>query len=306
MKRKNIFFKNSKHAFRISLIIFIFTVLVLSVFLFLRYRKKHSSLPSPNEIADMWNEQRYADVYDASAQILAKEPLNAEILAIHGFSSYYLFSEETDKSLGYTYLSDCIASLRKALIYVPEKEKQRISYILGKAYYHKGYFYSNLALKYLDIAYEGDEKFDDLPEFRGMSASLLKLPQKAISAFTEALEDNPSDLVLFALAQNYLAINDTSNAKMYLSETIKKTEDILLEIDARYLLGTIFIDEGDIKKAEQEYLAILDKNANSANAYYGLGLIYEIKGDLVKARAKWRKALKIDPLHADTRMKLKL
>ena len=38
---------------------------------------------------------------------------------------------------------------------------------------------------------------------------------------------------------------------------------------------------------------------NSADAHYGLGIIYEKKGDLVKARAEWRKTLKIDSNYED-------
>ena len=44
----------------------------------------------------------------------------------------------------------------------------------------------------------------------------------------------------------------------------------------------------------------------SADAHYGLGVVYELQGDMIKARAEWRKALKFDPLHIKTRAKLNL
>ncbi len=206
----------------------------------------------------------------------------------------------------YEFLDEAILCLRQASYRVKSSEKAKISYVLGKAYYQKGYYYADLAVKYLDYTLDSGLVFEDLAEFRGMSASLLGEPEKAIDAFTQALADKPSDLLLFALAQNYMKIYDENNAKLYLFETINKTKDVLLELKCRYLLGSIFLDEGEIKAAEDEFNLILEKDRTSADAYYGLGVVAELRGDLIKARAEWRKALKLDPLHEKTRIKLDL
>ena len=56
-------------------------------------------------------------------------------------------------------------------------------------------------------------------------------------------------------------------------------------------------NEGNYDDAEAEYNYILQKDENNADAHYGLGLIYESKGDSIKARAEWRKCLKIQFNH---------
>ena len=49
---------------------------------------------------------------------------------------------------------------------------------------------------------------------------------------------------------------------------------------------------------------MLEKDENSADAHYGIGLIYEKQENLVAARAEWRKARKIQPNHAGALKKL--
>ncbi len=277
-----------------------------AVFLGIKYTKNYKGLPGMKTVYADWNEKNYISVYDKTEQILKKRPYDGEVLALRGFAAYYIFVEKTDFSTSYEYLDEAILCLRQALYRVKKSEKPKISYVLGKAYYQKGYYYSDLAVKYLDYTANAGLEFEDLAEFRGMSASLLGEPDKAISAFSEALAYNPSDLLLFALAKNYMKICDEQNSKLYLFETINKTNDALLELKCRYLLGSILLDEGKISEAEKEFKLILDKDRTSADAYYGLGVVAEIRGDLIKARAEWRKALKLDPLHEKTRIKLDL
>ena len=57
-------------------------------------------------------------------------------------------------------------------------------------------------------------------------------------------------------------------------------------------------------EAKNEFEEILKLNKNSADAYYGLGLIYEKQGDMVKARSEWRKALKIQVNHSGALAKM--
>nr|WP_245608882.1 tetratricopeptide repeat protein [Treponema putidum] len=258
------------------------------------------------EIYADWSEKNYENVYQKTEVILKKRAYDGEALALRGFASYYIFAEQTDFSLSYSYLNDSILNLRQALYRVSKSQQAKIAYVLGKAYYQKGYYYADLALKYLDMAYNSGEKFKDLSEFRGMAASVLGEPERAIDAFSEALSDNPSDLLFFALAENYIKVSDQQNAKLYLFETIDKTKDTLLELKCRYLLGSLLLDEGKIEDALQEFNTILEKDMTSADAHYGLGVIYELQGDMIKARAEWRRALKFDPLHVKTRAKLNL
>ncbi len=289
---------------------FVICIIVISalilIFGTLYIRRTKSFLPSVSSLYEQWNLNNYLSVYEKSGLILNKRPLDGSVLALHGFASYYLFSEQNDSTAAQTYLVSAINSLRNGWYRVSDSEKPQIAYILGKAYYQRGYYYADLSKKYLDYAYQSGMHFNDLPEFRGLAASLLGDYTTSIEAFTEALAVNPSDLLLFTLSQNYLQINNTEKAKQYLYETIRTTKDDMLELKCRYLLGNVFLQEKNNADALNEFNTILEKDPNFADAHYGLGVIYENQGDLIKARAEWRKAIRINPVHPGARLKLNL
>ena len=70
------------------------------------------------------------------------------------------------------------------------------------------------------------------------------------------------------------------------------------------LLGQIYLDEDNFDEAEQEYRAMLEINPNYADAVYGIGVVYEKRGELVKARSEWRKVLKLDVNHQGALLRL--
>ena len=269
--------------------------------------KKHKNTPSIKEISEDWKSLSYNSVYLKSEIILKDDPFNAEALAFRGFSSYYIYISEPEEAGNIaTYLENTIISLRQAMYFIKEKDMGKLSYILGKAYYQKGEYYADLALKYLSIAEESNLDFVDLHEFKGMAYLLLGEEEAAISSFTLALKETPSPLLLYILGETYMKISDFQNAKQYFFETISKTKDELLQLKCRYYIGSILFDEGEFEKAKDEFTAILEKDDSSSDAHYGLGLVLEQQGQLVKARSEWRKALKINPSHEKTREKLKM
>lgn len=277
-----------------------------AVFFINEYRIRYFRIPSLNTVYSDWENKDYTAVYTKTAQILERRPMDGTALALHGFAAYYLFAEQTEASAGADYLTDAVVHLRRALYLTREKDIPKIAYILGKVYYQQGYYYADLAVKYLDDAYTGGIEASDLAEFRGMAASLLGDTDKAIEAFTQALAVNPSDLVLYAVAENYKKKGDVQNAILYLFETIKKTNDAVLEVRCRNQLGLLFLAENKTAEALEQFNLVLEKDVNSADAHYGIGLVYEKQGDIIKARYEWRQAIRLNPIHAETRAKLNI
>ena len=70
------------------------------------------------------------------------------------------------------------------------------------------------------------------------------------------------------------------------------------------LLGSIYIAEEKYEDAAKEFAGVLEKNANSADVHYKLGVLYEKQGDMVKARSEWRTALRIQVNHRGALEKL--
>ena len=73
--------------------------------------------------------------------------------------------------------------------------------------------------------------------------------------------------------------------------SLKDLEGVADGVDS--IQGYINIDEN-----------VLEKYPNSADAHYGIGVIYEKQGNLVKARAEWRQTLKIQVNHQGALQKL--
>jgi len=307
-RRKNKAQYSSKVSIIKYTILFLCIALIVAgaVFFIGVYRSRYFRVPSLNTIYTDWEHKDYASVYAKTARILEKRPMDGTALALHGFSAYYLFAEQTDVSIGAEYLTAAIVHLRRALYLTKDKDIPKIAYVLGKAYYQQGYYYADLAVKYLNEAYTDGIEASDLAEFRGMAASLLGDTDKAIEAFTEALAINPSDLVLYAVAENYKKRGDVQNAKLYLFETIKKTNDAVLEVRCKNQLGLLYLDENKTAEALEQFKLVLEKDVNSADAHYGMGLVYEKQGDMIKARYEWRQAIRLNPIHAQTRAKLNI
>ena len=298
-------FQKKNLTFKIVIFALSLALCSLGMFAFL-YHQKYKNIPSIKEITRDWESSSYNSVYLKSEMILKDDPFNPEALAFRGFSSYYIYVSEPEEANNIAYLENTVISLRQAMYFLKENDMGKLSYILGKAYYQKGEYYADLAIKYLSIAETSGINFTDLHEFKGMAYLLLGENEQAISSFTLALKETPSPLLLYILGETYLKIEDFQNAKQYFFETISKTKDELLQLKCRYHLGSILFDEGDFERAKDEFMLIIEKDDTSSDAHYGLGLIFEQHGQLVKARSEWRKALKLNPSHEKTREKLKV
>ncbi len=264
--------------------------------------KIHNS-PSITMLADKWKEYDYQAVYDISSILLEKKSFNNTILVYRGYAAFYLAVSATESQQAQFYIEESIHCLRLALAGAKKKTLGQIQYMLGKAYFYKDsissyHYFADLAVEYLTKAQQSGYKADDIPEYLGLSYAQLNMTMESIAAFSEALLYRESDALLLSIAEQYSKAEQNSAAKQYLFQIIQRSNDDSLVIKSRILLGNILIKEGDYAGAQKEFEAILAKNENSADARYGMGLIYENQGDLVKARAEWRKTLRIQVNHS--------
>ena len=99
-------------------------------------------------------------------------------------------------------------------------------------------------------------------------------------------------------------MKDSEKAEQYFLETIRITNDELLQLKSRNALGLLYLNALRIDDAHREFALILEKEPNSADAHYGLGVIYEKQNDIIKARSEWRKALRIQVNHQEALKKM--
>jgi len=256
----------------------------------------------PGRLSDLFRAERYEDVIAASDAVLAGDPLNAVALSYKGFASFYTSISQDASEERMPYLDQAIVSLRRARI-AGTPFPGEVDYVLGKAYFNKGKYYYDLAITSMQSSVARGYVQKDSYEYIGQAYSQLGDYAKAIDAFLQAMKDDDGDLLLLTIGQTYYQMKRTSDAVDYLLRTLNKTEDKDIEERARTLLGGIYLDTGELFKAEEQFLAIAKLDARSADAHYELGEVYAKMNDPVRARAEWRNALIIDPSHYGARLR---
>ena len=297
-------FKKKSHFLK-KLLICIFVAVTVSVGVFFAYRTIDSKINNGNSIINLkskWKVYDYQQVYDISSAILYKSPFNITARTYNGYSAFFLAVSSSDVVQSLSYLDEAINSLRIALQGAKFGAVSQIEYMLGKAYFYKDfhssyYYYADLVIYYLLKAKKDGYKADDIPELLGLSYASLGMTMESISAFTEALLVRESDILLLSIAEQYHAVGQDNAAEQYLFRISQNCKDEQIILKSHLLMGNIALQRENFEDAEKEFNFILEKNENSADALYGLGVIYESQGDMVKARSEWRKALRIQNNH---------
>lgn len=303
VRRKNRFLRR----LLVCLIVLIVSTLVTLPILY--FQAKKASSVSMSQITSSWKDGNYQATFDLTDALLNESPYHAMALTYHGYSGFYLAVSQTDTVKAQTLLDEAINSLRVATLKTRSKTRTQVYYMLGKAYFYKNTlssynYYSDLAIKYLALAKQERYEADDIPELLGLSYAALDMTEESIASFTEALIVRESDVLLLSIAEQYYNNKQFAAAKAYLHRVSTTTADDSIRLRSKSLLGKIYIDESNYEEAEKEYRSILEIDPNYADAFYGIGVIYESKGELVRARSEWRKTLRLDVNHQGAKIKL--
>lgn len=308
--QQNVYRRKSRFLRRLVVCIIVLVVsalITIPIISFINIRKEASV--SMNQVSSLWQEGNYQEVYDLTKGLLAEKPFHAMALAFNGYSGFYLAVSETDTTMAQSYLDTAINALRLAALNTRGNARAQVHYMLGKSYFYKNtlsdyHYYSDLAVKYLALAKNENYKADDIPELLGLSYATLGMTEQSIAAFTEALLVRESDILLLSIAEQYYKNSQLSAAKAYLHRISTSTGDDTVRLKSKSLLGQIYLDEENYDEAEKEYRSMLEINPNYADAVFGIGVIYEKRGELVKARSEWRKVLKLDVNHQGALLRL--
>jgi tetratricopeptide (TPR) repeat protein len=310
-----------RRPFRIIAAVIVGAALAAGAIMFFNDRQKNVR-NERQEVKAMWEAADYQNVYNACVTKLEDTPLDTYYLVLSGFSAYQIAMSQINSGDTDLYLDNAIWSLRKALLTPQGRDDQAVFYVLGKAYFHKGEFWADMAVRYLEAASGGNSP--DIPEYLGLSYASLKEYRKSVIAFSSLLSDNNSgegrsvrengesaisDTLLNAIAKSYVELGEYETANSYLLRTLEISKDSNTVVSARLLLGDILIKQGKSADAEKQYLAIIDECGENAAARYRLGELYALRGDqtgVAMARAEWRKAIRIDPAFVPARERLNL
>ncbi|MCL2791454.1 MAG: tetratricopeptide repeat protein [Spirochaetaceae bacterium] len=319
IREKRVFLSENKYKFtsewrrkqkkrKITVFFLIIILVGVSIYFFNKNKDFFSGItnnPSQNQIImDLWENQRYLELINFSDSLLELNPADAHVLMFRGFASFYEGNSRINREDKLHFIDESIFSLRKALVFNSERMRPQIHYVLGRAYYHKGKYYADLSVRYLEKSIAEGFTGKDTYEYLALAYAELGKKEQSVRFFELAAENNPSDILFSLLAQMYFDLGSFNLAENYLIESNNKTTNPQLEERNLFILGLIFEGRNDMRRAEESYRRIVQINPGSADAFYRLGLLYEIAGDRVRARAEWRNALRHDPQHYGARLKL--
>ena len=290
----------------IAAVFFVLLGILLAFYIISENQKNNISI---RNIKRAWNDNYdYQTVYDISKKFIQDKPFNNTALIYNSYASFFLSQSQLENQKSQEFLDECITNLRIAIYNSKKSIQPQIYYMLGKAYFYKNtlssHYYSDLAVKYLLLAKENGYEADDIPEYLGLSYATLGMTMESISSFTEALLIRESDTLLLSIAEQYYKTKEYNVSKQYLYRVINNSKNDNIIIKARNLMASILIDEEKYDEALQEFNNVLQKTANSADAHYGIGVIYEKQGNIVKARAEWRSALRAQANHPGALQKM--
>lgn len=262
--------------------------------------------PAPKKLVlEAWSSGDRALALDLARNSAAAAPLDQFYLTYRGIAAYYLATETAEGEERTALLDEAVVSLRKAMASgrgTPARAETE--YVLGKAYYAKGEPWFDLAARFLEASIEHGYRGSDGEEYLAALYAGMEDHRKAVPHFEKALAAGRGEYLLLAAAKSYLALGDSAKAKALLDEAAGVGKDAVALRQAKLLLGDIAHMAGDLAMAERQYQSVLDTDPGYAEAWYRIGLIYAQGNDPVKARAAWRKAATLDPMHVAARQKL--
>ena len=214
--------RKSKILATVCVFIVVIILITLLFYVFVRvFSGSKNDVPTTNKLYSLWREGNYQDVYDSSTIILEHNPMNVTANIFHGYSSFFLAISQTDISISQNLLDEAINNLRISQYYADEDSLPQIYYMLGKAYFQKNtissyHYYSDLAVKFLEMSRNLGYVSMDIPEYLGLCYADLEMTDKSLASFTEALLKRESDVLLLAIAQQYYKNFQNDIAKQYL------------------------------------------------------------------------------------------
>lgn len=282
-------------------------IIISSVFAIKNYNKNRITVKT---ITQYWNEYDYSSLYEAGKTFLQQDPYNNTVLTYYGYACFFLAVSQNDNFTANEYLDESINKIRLALYEANDNLKPQLEYMLGKAYFYKNtisnYYYADLAVKYLNLAKLHNYEAEDINQRLGLSYAALGQTMDSIAAFSEALIVRESDTLLLSIAEQYYKANQYNVSEQYLNRIITNSSDDDIILKSKILLAQLHTDQQLYDQAIKEYEDILADHSDAADAYYGLGVIYEKQNNMVKARAEWRKAVRLQPNHAGAKKKLSI
>jgi len=266
--------------------------------------EKASSLTAET-ILSAWATRDYDFIYRETAVALSARPVDPFLLTFNGFSSFYIGTRTNDGELRIIMMREAVTSLRKALLIGIENLTPQIHYVIGKASFYRGREFYDDCIRYLEAAFKLGYQSSDIWEYLALAHRDLDQLSASLDAFSRAIAANPQSMpLLLAAAKVSQQAGDRNQAELFANKVWVSSQDQFLHEQAGFVLANLLIEQQKYQETLEIINTIKKINPESADAWYFEGLVYQKLNDLIRARAAWRRAVAIDPMHIESRNKL--
>jgi len=259
-------------------------------------------------LVSAWSQGDYAQVIETAEETLTAHPLDGQALTYGGFAHFYRGVDLVDADEREADISRAIVLLRKASHLSRAPLPAQRDYVLGKAYYHSGPLYADLAVQHLEQSIAQGYEASDSLQYLGLAYAPRGQYEASAERFVEAVQQTEDwqagESLRINAAESLIALEDYDQAKGYLEEVIDRTTDPYIALIARNLLTSALILNDELEAAEDLVTETIEDYPLSADAYYYLGIVYDLTDREVEARAMWRQARDIDPDHIGAQQRL--
>lgn len=247
------------------------------------------------DLNKLWDEKKYTQIVTICENVLKENFLDLNYLYFHGISNFYLGISQISLEMKIPLINQSIVSLRKAFILSEGKLKGDISYILGKAYYYKGKNYSDLTIKFLDIALEEGYLGKDIYEFKGLAYYELGQFNKSIDEFELLPKERHSPEIIYIISRAYKFSGNYLKQEEYLLNILSNSSQKDVNIKSRVDLSELYYNKGRYEEAIEQASEVLTLRADEFDAQYILAKSLFLTEKKVEANKIFRKLLKIKP-----------
>jgi len=249
------------------------------------------------DIALIWEARDFDRIIELTEGQLEEKPLDTIALIYCGFSYFYKGVSQVSNERSIPLLNRSIFLLRKVIVQKEVPMESRIHYILGKAYLHKNYYYSDLAVYHLNKSIEGGYINDDSYEYLGQAYSLLRDFDNSIKFYLQALEINATDMLYLKISEDYIKNRMYDESEKYLRLMIDTTRDEVLKKKGLFQLANLYYDMKNYSVAEIVLQELISLEKGNENYHFLLGEVYFFLNDIPNARSEWHKTARINPKH---------
>lgn len=294
--------KNRKHKNRIHFVVpsGVIILLIASIVLFRGVAGLKRSLSNKIDSIDLsliWEAGDFDRIIELTEKQLEVEPLDTVALIYCGFSYFYKGVSQVSNERSIPLMNRSIFLLRKVLIHDNIPMESRLHYILGKAYLHKDYYYSDLAVKHLSQSIDEGFINPDSYEYLGQAYSLLGDFDNSINFYLKALDINATDMLYLKISEDYIKNKMYNESEKYLVLMIDATRDEVLKKKGLFQLANLYYDMKNYSAAETVLMELINLEIDNENYHFLLGEVYFFLDDMTKARSEWHKTARINPKH---------